>query len=265
MISKVVVLLQGALWKHRMLRRPSNGEKRSARLSATESQIVTHLIATHRVLLQNGSVELSEAPPEDAVEHDLAQQITATFRRTLPALRMTGKWLRSNTRYISQGRKALVSGQDTESAAKVTNKEKEKRGGNAPPVVVGGIDEFWYEYARFCEALAHAFPVEQLPELKTQLEEDVELAGFLPLRKYMYGSDGKPPGSRRTSTDAHGDATSDTQSSQDRSVGRDQVHPNEEQLMRIADILLDAKAVAEDEVGFFLLVYSGVILNRVYT
>ncbi|KAI0088293.1 hypothetical protein BDY19DRAFT_950147 [Irpex rosettiformis] len=249
MISKVVVLLQGALWKHRMLRRPSNGEKRSARLSATESQIVTHLIATHRVLLENGSIELTEAPPEDAVEHDLAQRITATFRRTLPALRMTGKWLRSNTRYISQTRKNSPTSQDDGSGVKEFGKGKEKRSNNTPPVVIGGIEKFWSEYSRFCDALINAFPVEQLPELKTQLEEDIELTGFLPLRKYMYGSDGKPPGSRVALTDAHGerDGSSDSHSSQERLVGRDQVHPNEEQLMRIADILLDAKAVADDE------------------
>jgi hypothetical protein len=248
MISKVVILLQGALWKHRMLRRPAGGERRSTRPSTTESQIVTHLIATHRVLLHNGSVELTDSPPEDAAEHDLAQRITATFRRTLPALRMAGKWLRSNTRYISQGRKVIASNEDEASALKDTTKGKDKRNGNSSPIVIGGIQEFWVEYVRFCATLIHAFPVEQLPELRTQLEEDIELGGFLPLRKYMYGIDGKPPGSRRASTDRRDEGKVEPRTSQDRPTSRAQVHPNEEQLMRIADILLDAKAVANDEV-----------------
>lgn len=233
-----------------MLRRPASGERRSTRISSTESHIVTHLVAIYRVLLENGSVELTEAPPEDAAEHDLAQRITATFRRTLPALRMAGKWLRSNTRYISQGRRASSGNQDP-TASKEGGKGKEKRGSNTSPVVVGDLEQFWNEYLRFCDTLIHAFPMDQIPELQTQLEEDVEMAGFLPLRKYMYGSDGKPPGSRRTSTDPGmtskviGDAQS---TEEDRALGREQVHPNEEQLMRISDILVDAKAVAEDEV-----------------
>ena len=36
------------------------------------------------------------------LKDDLAQRITATFRRTLPALRMSGKWIRGNLRYLSQ-------------------------------------------------------------------------------------------------------------------------------------------------------------------
>ncbi|KAI0342447.1 hypothetical protein BDW22DRAFT_1429283 [Trametopsis cervina] len=249
MISKVVILVQGALWKHRMLRRPASGEKRSARLTTTESQIVTHLVATHRVLLQNGSVELTEAPPEDAAEHDLAQRITATFRRTLPALRMSGKWLRSNTRYLSQGRKAVSGQTDDVIGTKDVSRGKDKRNAVASPIVVGDIQAFWSEYARFCNTLIHAFPMDQIPELKTQLEEDIELAGFLPLRKYMYGSDGRPPGSKRPSTDSNedGDVSGHSRHTSEERTARDQVHPNEEQLMRISDILVDAEAVAEDE------------------
>ncbi|THH02022.1 hypothetical protein EW026_g765 [Hermanssonia centrifuga] len=244
MISKVIVLVQGALWKHRMVRRPGHGDKRHTRLHSTESNIVSHLIAAHRVLLQNGSIELLESPPEDAVEHDLAQRITATFRRTLPALRMAGKWLRANTRYISQGRKTGAS-EDSPSMTppKDTGKGKEKRS-SAPAIVVDGIQEFWIEYTRFSNTLIQAFPTEKLPELRVQLEEDVEMAGFLPLRKYMLGADGKPPGSMKMNQDAAGTAND---APQERISQRDQVHPNEEQLMRISDILTDTTAVAEDE------------------
>ena len=250
MISKIVILAEGALWKHRMIRRPSNTEKRekwSSRLAVTESNIVTHLIATHRVLLGNGIVELAEAPPDDAAEGDLAQRITATFRRTLPALRMAGKWLRSNTRYLSQGLKPSVNG-DEDAGVTKDAKGRGKRNSN-PTITIDGIDEFWHNYARFSTSLINSFPVEKLPELRTQLEEDIDMAGFLPLRKYMTGSDGKPLGTSRRNTADGAQVTVITQEPREQSPLRDQVHPNEEQLMRIADILTDAKAIAADAVS----------------
>lgn len=249
MISKITVLAQGALWKHRMVRRPSNAERRPSSLAVTESNIVTHLLATHRVLLENGSIELAEAPPDDAEEGDLAQRITATFRRTLPALRMAGKWLRSNTRYLSQGLKHAANGDEVPTGAKDSPRGRDKRGGGSA-VIIGGIRDFWREYTRFSEALINAFPVEKLPELRTQLEEDVDMAGFLPLRKYMTGADGKPLGTARHPPSENGKVNGDAVPSEDGTTqSRDQVHPNEEQLMRIADILTDAMAIAEDEVS----------------
>jgi hypothetical protein len=245
MISKIIILAQGALWKHRMVRRPSNADRRSSRLSITESNIVTYLLATHRVLLENGSVELADSPPEDAMEGDLAQRITATFRRTLPALRMSGKWLRSNTRYLSQGLRRPVNEDEDATASRETSSRR-RNGGT--PIIIGGIEAFWREYVRFSEALVSSFPVEKLPELKTQLEEDVDMAGFLPLRKYMTGADGRPLGGSRGAEVENDQADAATAKSHEGVLSRDQVHPNEEQLMRIADILTDAKAVAEDEV-----------------
>ncbi|KAF7799492.1 hypothetical protein EIP86_010727 [Pleurotus ostreatoroseus] len=262
MISKVIILAQGALWKYRMARRPSHGDRRHTRSHATESHIVSHLIATHRVLLKNGSVELAESPPEDAAEHDLAQRITATFRRTLPALRMAGKWLRANTRYISQGRRLAANGDDVSVSA--TPSRDSGRGGrdkkhHAPPVIVVGLDEFWTEYATFCTSLIRTFPTEELPKLCTQLEEDVEMAGFLPLRKFMMGPDGRvagiglsgavsPRGAGESTIRANVSVDGQQQTAEtDSPIPRDQVHPNEEQLMRISDILADAEAIAEDE------------------
>ncbi|GJE98730.1 Telomerase activating protein Est1 domain-containing protein [Phanerochaete sordida] len=246
MISKIIVLTEGALWKHRMVRRPSNAERRPSNLALTESNIVTHLLAAHRVLLENGSIELAEAPPEDAEEGDLAQRITATFRRTLPALRMAGKWLRSNTRYLSQGLKHTTNGDEEPSAVRDTPRKDRRNGGSA--ITIGGIHDFWREYVRFCEALVGAFPGEKLPELSTQLEEDIDMAGFLPLRKYMAGADGRALGPARRPPSENGGANGDAPGQQENPLlARDQVHPNEEQLMRIADILTDSKAVAEDE------------------
>lgn len=283
MISKVVVLAQGALWKHRMVRRPGHGDRRHNKLHATESDIVTHLIATHRVLLTNGSVELSESPPEDAAETDLAQRITATFRRTLPALRMAGKWLRANTRYISQSRRQapMDDGSTPTTPSRNAWRGRDKKH-TAPPVVVNGLDAFWREYARFCSTLLRAFPLEALPKLRTQLEEDIEMAGFLPLRKFMMGPDGRATGTGggaspkddtsdagKTNGDANGivngnevppsENGSEQRSQSVRSVTRDQVHPNEEQLMRIADIIADAQAISEDEVAIYSSTYSEIL------
>ena len=74
------------------------------------------------------------------------------------------------------------------------------------------------------------------------------MAGFLPLRKYMVGSDGKPLGSIKHNPS---DSVQPAMSAADPQYPC-AVHPNEEQLMRIADILVDAKAVAEDEVGHWV-------------
>ena len=53
--------------------------------------------------MQIGEKELAEKPEDsiqDNLSRDLAQRITAIFRRTLPALRIASKWLRSNISYI---------------------------------------------------------------------------------------------------------------------------------------------------------------------
>ena len=96
MVTKVVILAQGALWRHRMTRNPSSGGNNARRAAlavsaaATEHRIGTHLLCLHRTLLEIGVAQLEETP-EDAGDQDLAQRITAIFRRMLPALRMASK------------------------------------------------------------------------------------------------------------------------------------------------------------------------------
>ena len=250
MIKQVIILAEGALWKHRMIRPTSHTEKRHPRSPLTESRMATHLLGVHRALLEVGSIELDEAPPSDGLEHDLAQRITATFRGTLVALRMSGKWIRANTRYLSQAKDStdpdvVTNGAHAPKSRRTRdgrNHTKEK--GN--PVVIIGLRLFWQSYVEFMNILVEAFPTEGLPTLKMPLEEDVEMTGFLPLRKYMLGD-------AKGAAHTHGDANNSTSGSNDsedsRPPGREKVHPNEEQLMRISDILADAKAVAEDEVG----------------
>jgi protein SMG7 len=61
--------------------------------------MIDHLLDLHGALLEVGEDELRDLPPIDSID-DLAQRITATFRRTLPALRIASKWLRANFKYV---------------------------------------------------------------------------------------------------------------------------------------------------------------------
>jgi protein SMG7 len=228
-VSKVVVLSQGVLWKHRMIRDtspPSN--RRSSGLpdsSVIESQILTHVIAIHRVLLEIGAAELA-VPPEDTAENDLAQRITAPFRRTLPALRIANKWLVANIKYVLHAVQSPVGEQ-------ISPTGKGTRG-----VLIEGLPLFWAKFAQFYSALSSIFPSARLPPLMTPLDEDIDLKGFLPLRDFLVGggtlTDAVPGEGQQNGTPPH---------------GREKVHPNEEQLMRIWDLLKDAKSLAELEVS----------------
>lgn len=215
MISKVIVMSEGALWKHRMVRDPSGGKQRTPSTSAstiTEHRIFLHILAVYRVLLDVGAVELAEPEQPDAGEGDLAQRITAVFRRTLPALRIAGKWLKANYKYVIQ------------------NTENDGGDGSGTE-----IQAFWSAYAQFFCALIRAFPMNRLPAISSLLEEDMDMKGFLPLRKTM----GEVSSSPRT--DPNKSSTTGDQS-------EEQVHPNVEQLMRIHDLLKDADAVVAMEV-----------------
>ena len=196
-ISKTVILGLGALWKHRMLRSP--GPKRRPRPNpVVEAQISGHLLAVFRSLLEVGLQELADDPAGDT--DDIAQKISATLRRMLPALRMVNKWLRTNYRFYASDEKKQP---------------------------VEGVTEFWKVYTRFFTTLGQKFPIEQLTRLETPLDEDLDIRGFLPLTKLMVtGSLGE-------------------------GADRAQVHPNEEQLMRIWDLLSDAKTLAQTKVWPF--------------
>lgn len=244
-ISKVIVLSEGALWKHRMIRDPGITDQNptsppAISAAAIETRILSHILALHRVLLQVGIVEL-EAPPEDAAENDLAQRITATFRRTLPALRIAGKWLRANLRYVleSQGADAPLEKERYQRSERYSRMVRSIKMGERST----GVPRFWSTYAEFSSALLRAFPAERLPVMNAPLEEDIEMRGFLPLRKMV--------GEGRSSVEGKGLGHEGV--AEDRNLiaaqTRDQVHPNVEQLMRIADLLDDANALVEMEVS----------------
>jgi hypothetical protein len=233
-ICKMMFPPQGALWKHRMIREPtpSGSPKDSGddpipgpSSKAVEARMLTHLLAMQQVLLEVGIIELTDNSSED----DLAQRITATFRRTLPALRISSKWLRANYRYVVQTRSFDDSG---------IVKTRENRGSFSTAAAAGeeaniAILQFWTKYAKFSTLLWRTFPFGRLPTLSMPLEEDVDMSGFLPLRQTT--GDAK----NVAAVDHRDDLPSRFNS------GESQVHPNDEQLMRIADLLNDAKILAD--------------------
>jgi hypothetical protein len=95
-----------------------------------------------------------------------------------------------------------------------------------PGVLAQPIGQFWESYTRLAIALATLFPIDHLPSLVQPLEEDIDMRGFIPLARGM--------------TSASGD-DEDHES-----------HPNEEQLMRIADLQVDAKLLAQTSVSIRL-------------
>ena len=199
-ITKVVVAAQGALWKQR---------KATTTNVSMESRIASHVLALHRALLQSGITELDEA--SKIVEEDLAMRITATFRRTLPALRIASKWLRVNLDYVLGGTRRNV-----------------KDSVPVHSIVISDISAFWEAYASFATRVVLVFPPTSLPTLKGPLEEDVDTRGYLPLGGRLV-QDSLP-----VSSEGEDIRTPE------------QVHPNEEQLMRIWDIGHDARLIAEN-------------------
>ena len=201
-----------------------------------ESRLLVHLITLHRVLLEVGTTQLATPPPSDASDNDLAPRITAAFRRILPALRVASKWMVGNVGYI----------------IKVALSSSEHDGGNSEEgsMLRDGVSLFYSRFAEFYTALGKVFPVDRLPRLEAPLDEDVDLKGFLPLRGRMTGDDGQHATAESTG-EILGGRSSSRQNGH--AVVVEKVHPNEEQLMRIWDLLIDAKGLAENEVRVIIL------------
>ncbi|WWD05969.1 hypothetical protein V865_004054 [Kwoniella europaea PYCC6329] len=93
------------------------------------------------------------------------------------------------------------------------------------------LKDFWITYKKLIDDLMGVFPISQLPSLPEPLEEDLDMKGFLPLQRGVTSENNESNG-----LDSQGD-----------------VHPNEEQLMRLADIQVDAKLIMQSAVGSALL------------
>ncbi len=154
------------------------------------------------VLQVNDAVELQGSPEAS----DLAFGITVVFRRTLPAMRIVDKWIRAHLPYLI-----------TLSAHR-----------NASAQLITAVTDLWVAYQAFHSNLWKNFPVSKLQKLVNPLEEDIELCGFVPLKRTM--------------------SIPSSQTDNGLEPGQSQVHPNEEQLMRIWDLLQDALEVSRNEV-----------------
>lgn len=188
-----------------------------------EARLLHHALALHRTLMEVGLDELKEL---DTKEPDLGQRISAVLRRTLPALRIASKWLKTNYDYVRQGVEGMK--------AAVTPNEREptrRRDANITDISIG-IPEFWRVYADFTRALSRAFPADRLPPVTGTLQEDVDMRGFLPLVNVMEDHTPKSPQAERSLAEA-------------------QVHPNDLQLMRIGDLLADALSLVGIQASSF--------------
>lgn len=165
------------------------------------------VIEVEEALVARAGEDESAVADEDDDDVDtvlaLAARITAVVRRILPSLRIMSRWLKSHLEYVSR-------------AAHGSN-----------PELRATIETFWTAYKRLMLSLARLFPLVQLPSLDGPLEEDVDMRGFLPLRR----------GNAEESLEPQ----------------RADVHPNEEQLMRIADLLVDVKLLMQTEAGAAVL------------
>lgn len=286
-VVKIVVTSLSALWDARMSRTSVASKASSLAPSAsapaaaastststtTESHLLLHLLSLYTILLRASSSETNELSTSNSATSPLSQNISAVLRRALPALRVLTHWLRAQLEYLlrvearleaseeRRRRRARKSGgtAEEEEAQRSLGTESSGRGGSGEEKEkekerVGvkelreAMDDMWAAMADYGNLMLVAFPPSH-PDLPSPdalvggggegggvwLEEDVELLGFVPLRKSGGGKGGAEEGRPR----------------EIRRVGRD-VHPNEEQLMRVSEGQKDVRRLAESSVRLLL-------------
>ncbi|UZJ57167.1 hypothetical protein CBS101457_006487 [Exobasidium rhododendri] len=234
-IVQIVVTAIASLWTRRLWRGKEDGGISSSINS--EQQILLHLVGLFKLLAKVGTLETRDAmeaskttSSTDLRESDppinVANNITAAFRRMLPALRIASKWIKSQLEYLERSRGLLPKeqGSSQENAEAMLLFSEQRK------LLASAIGQLWSEYVSFLNMIRFAFPFDQLPKLGTvgqsgmtslNFEEDRDMKGFVPMKKAML-------------VDAKSDGAKESQ-----------LHPNEEQLIRIADLLIDAKVIAE--------------------
>ena len=223
--------------------------------AALESSALMHALAMLSELMvianaETREVELAETlqPPPTATSSEwgmlLAQSITAVLRRALPALRIASMWLLSNADYLAR----------YDSTAATFKPASASEGGAPstdfsapPPEVCMAIRGFWNTYVRCVNSLSRAFPADIMSPVASasgelMLEEDIDMLGFMPLRRRMKEASIGKAAKEVSGALASAAAASST------------LHPNEEQVLRIGDLLSDAKLLAQSEVGMPRLV-----------
>lgn len=236
-ISQIIVLSESAFCTHRMIR-PKTDRQLPANTSVLlDWRIIRHIFDLHSTLLNVGRAELAVPPPSDVNggENGLALKITAVFRRTLPGLRIASKWLLANYRTLMQDPESIAAqNQETMKRIELSKDSPDKISGHSVQTI-----KFWENYIEFVGALLEAFPKNSLPALVSPLDEDLDMRGFLPLKKLM-GENGEQDGQTR-----------------------EKPHPNVEQLMRIHDLLEDARLLSELPVGLNLPIPPILSINEI--
>ena len=212
-IIKIIVMAVGALWRVRLIRDSSSKEPRlsSSKSAVVENKIASHVLSIFTSLLRIGVLQVTDGHDLQRTpggSTNLALGITAVFRRTLPALRISSKWIRAHLSYLV----ALAPARNSTSPLKTL------------------FVDFWAAYQSFFTTLLNTFPLSEIPVLSNPLEEDVDMSGFVPLKKTM--------------------TAASTKSLSGLEPGQSQVHPNEEHLMRIWDLLQDSMEVAKEDVSY---------------
>lgn len=201
--------------------------------SNLEPYLVIHVISLYRVLLKVGAAEIEELASANASNEvdtaapNLALNISAALRRTLPAMRILSKWMMGQLEYIARVEARLEAHEKAQTAPSFTTLSSDN--------FRSAFSNFWLAYCAYSNAVLEAFPAEALPNALADgiwLEEDVDMLGFAPLRRGMKEGIGSAFGMPLEIA----------------RVGRD-VHPNEEQLMRVADGQTDAKLIARSPVS----------------
>lgn len=165
-----------------------------------------------RLLALDQDLDAEEPVEDSALEDsvsDLYVNVTAVLRRLLPALRIFSKWLKTNI-------------------STLTNRQEQD------------VAEFWEAYSLFLLHMGTLFPLGRLPHLTNPLEEDIDFRGFSPLKRGMVDT---PSAAQVDESEAKrgGD--------EDDAYNKEEVHPNEEQLMRISDLLCDGKLIIKSVVS----------------
>jgi hypothetical protein len=185
-----------------------------------EGIVLTYVMDLHLALLKLATAQLDPAtlPTTGTAPNGTtlpnpapAEKISAVLRRILQSLRVASRWVTANSDYLYR----------------CANPDK------APPALIRTTGEFWSSYAAFATALNSEFGQGSTgdpgPLNPVLLEEDVELEGFTPLK-------GSLKRDRIAGTSKAGTGL------------LNQVHPNDEYLLRIRDILEDVEALVKSDV-----------------
>ncbi|EST09043.1 DNA/RNA-binding domain, Est1-type [Kalmanozyma brasiliensis GHG001] len=205
----------------------------------------------------NANKELAAAlAPADGPSSPI-RNLTAVVRRTLPALRIGSKWTKTHLEYMQRIEKRARDAVQQHGGmdADVVRSGMEAQPDSERPDphhaayadTLEAMDRCWSQYVDLINSLRYAFPFDSLPNIGKVgtvgapglcLEEDSDMRGFAPTRKATQST---IPGGTTISF-GMGEACANVEA-----VRPSQVHPNEEQLMRIADLMIDAKVIAESD------------------